>query len=82
VGELARRPQCMLSCGRIVLSDRRPRLHRVANQPVVDQLNVGDMVRPLERGLGCPSITEFPVVADIVGYLVENGRRTKPPAHL
>src|SRR5262245_19543351 len=76
VGELARRPQCMLSCGRIVLTDRRSRLHRVADQPVVDQLDLGNMVRPLERGLGRFTITEFPVVTDIVGDLVEDGRRT------
>src|SRR6516164_1939724 len=66
----------MLTCSGIVLSDRGPGLHRIADQPVVDELDPCNMVRPLECGLGCFMIAELPVVADIVGDLVKYSRRT------
>src|SRR6516165_3478818 len=65
----------MLPCRAIVLANRCSRLHRVANQAVIDQLHTRDMVRILERGIRCRKIAKIPVVASVVWNLIEDSWR-------
>ena len=75
VRELAGRPQRVLPGRRIIFGDRRARLHRVADQPVVDQADARDMRRLAESGIGRSLVAERPIAAQIVRHVVEQKRR-------
>ena len=47
---------------RIVFADRRARLDRVGRQAVVDEVEPGDVVRRLERGLGGLLVSQVPLI--------------------
>ncbi len=49
-------------------------LHRVRDQPVVDELELGDVRRLRERRLHRRLVAVAPVVADVVRHLVVHGR--------
>ena len=72
-GKLAGRPQRVVVVTGIVLGNRRPRLHRVADQAVVDEADPGD-VRRAGKGLGGGGgVAAFPVEAGVVRDVVEDG---------
>ena len=51
----------------IVIADRRAGLHRVRDQPVVDEVELGDMRGLGEGGVGGGLVAEVPVIAGVVG---------------
>ena len=78
MGKLAGGPQRVVALARIIFGNRRPRLHRIADQTIVDQAQLGDMRRLAERRLHRGLIAELPVAADIVRDVVEQLRRVGP----
>ncbi len=60
---------------RIEVADRRARLHRVRDQPVVHQVELHDLGRAGERPIDRVFVAEVPVVADVAGHLVMHRRR-------
>ena len=75
VRKLAGRPQRVVAGRRVVFGDRRARLHRVADQPVVDQADPRDMRGLAEGRIGRRLVAELPVAAQVVGHVVEEKRR-------
>ena len=59
----------------IVIADRRARLHRVRHQPVVDDVELGDVVGGLERGFRRALLAEVPLVDRVVRRDVMDQRR-------
>ena len=49
----------------VVLTDRRARLDRVRDQPVVDDVELGDVLRLLERGIDRRLVAERPFVDSV-----------------
>ena len=47
----------------------RPRFHRVWHQPVIDEIDLGDVMGLGERGVGCRRITHRPIAAKIARYI-------------
>ena len=76
--ELARGPQRVAVGARLVFGDRRARRHRIADQAVVDEAELGDMRCLLEGGLDGGLVTQLPVAADVVRHVVEQLRRAGP----
>ena len=52
---------------RIIFADRRARLHRVGDQPVVDEVELGDVFGRGERRIGGGLVAKVPVVDGVVG---------------
>ena len=75
VRELAGRPQRVLAGRRIVFGDRRARLHRIADQAIVDQADARDMRGLPECGLGRRRVAERPIAAQVTRHVVEQERR-------
>ncbi len=75
VRELARRPKRVMFGRRVVFRDRRARLHRIADETIVDQADAGNVRRPAERRIGRGLVSDRPVAAKIVRYVVEQQRR-------
>ncbi len=75
VRELARSPERVLAGRRVVFGDRRARLHRIADQPVVDEADARHMRGLAESGIGRRLVAERPVAAQIVRHVVEQKRR-------
>ena len=61
----------------VVVADRRARLHRVRHQPVVDEIDPGDVRRLGERGVRRGLVAELPVEDQVVGDLVVDQRRRR-----
>ena len=59
----------------IVLSDSRAGLHRVGNQTIVDEVDLGDVCRGGKSRLGRRLVAEVPVVDHVVGGNVVDLRR-------
>ena len=55
---------------RIVVADGSPRLHRVRHEPVVDEVELGDVLGGPEGLLGRVLVAEMPVEHAVVGRLV------------
>ena len=73
--ELAGRIERVVAGAGIVFGDRGARLHRVADQPVVDEAEPGDMRGLGESGLRRRLVAERPIAAQIAGDIVEQLRR-------
>ena len=70
--KLARRPHRVVVAAGVVLRHGGARLHRIADQAVIDQADLGDMRRISKRrsrGLG---IAALPVETGVVGNLIKN----------
>ena len=78
VRELARRPQGEVLAGRVVFGDRGARLHRVADEAVVDEADARDMRRFGECRRGRLGVAALPIEAGVVRDLVEDRRRARP----
>ena len=72
---LAREPQREIAGRRVVVADGRPRLHRVRDQPVVDQVETGHVVGAGEGFVGGRAVADLPVVAEVAGGLGVDLRR-------
>ena len=77
VRKLAGGPHRVVAARHVVLADHRTRLHRIADQPVVDQADLGDVRRLLECGVGRALVAQLPVDADVVGNVVEQTRERR-----
>ncbi len=76
---LARRVQREDAGAGIVVADRRARLHRVRHEPVVDDVEPGDVVRLGEGLLRLRLVAELPLVDEVAGGdLVDLGRALLP----
>jgi hypothetical protein len=67
--------ECVFAVRAVVIADRRARLHRVGDQPVVGDLDLRDILG-LGEGFvaGCP-VAQFPIVAEVVfGIAPDLGR--------
>ncbi len=64
---LRRVPQRQMAGPGIVLGNGRAWLHSVRHQAIVDDIELGDVVRRLERGVDRFGIAEMPLVDGIVG---------------
>ena len=71
--ELAGGPHRVMVAAGIVLRHCRARLHRIADQAIVHQADLGDMSRVLERRCRRLGVAALPVEADVVGDVVEHG---------
>ncbi len=74
---LAGRVEREVARGRVEIADRGARLHRVGDQPVVDQLDLRDLVRLIESGIGGALVAQLPVVAGVAGCDVPELRRRR-----
>jgi hypothetical protein len=72
---LAGRIKRVLAGRAVVFADRGARLHRVGDEPVVDEVELDDARRLADRCLDRGGIAELPVVADIAGRLRPDLRR-------
>ena len=72
---LARQPQGVVAGGGVVVPDRRPRLHRVRDEPVVDEVETGHMVGAAECLVGGRAVADLPVVAEVAGRFGVDLRR-------
>ena len=72
---LAREPQREIAGRRVVVADGRPRLHRVRDQPVVDEIETGHVVGAGEGFVGSRAVADLPVVAEVSRRLGVNLRR-------
>ncbi len=72
---LAGRVERVFAGGPVELADRRARLHRIGNEPVVDEVELDDPGRLGERGIDRGAVAQMPVVADIAGRLAPHLRR-------
>ena len=68
-------PQRQVSAAGIVFGDCGARLHRIRHQPVVDELELGDVLGVLERGIGRVGVADVPVVDRVVRRRFVNERR-------
>ena len=62
---LARRVERVFAGRAVELADRGARLHRVGDQPVVDEVELDDPRRLGERGIDRGQVAEVPVVAEV-----------------
>ena len=78
VRKLAGGPQRVMAGAAIILGDRCARLHRVADQAIVDEAEARHMRRLAERGRDRSLVAQFPVAAQIIRHVVEQlrGART------
>ena len=60
---LARQPQGVVAGGGVVVADGRPRLHRVRDEPVVDEVQTGHVVRAGKGLVGGRAVHELRRVA-------------------
>ena len=67
MGVLARRVERVVVGSGIVLADRRAGLDRVRHQPVVDEVDLGDVLRLREGGFRRVLVAEMPVEHGVVG---------------
>ena len=65
---------------RIVFADRRARLDRVGQQAVVDEVEPGDVVGRLERGLGGLLVSQVPLIDGVARRDLVDLRRAVCPA--
>jgi hypothetical protein len=73
---LRRGVQRVVIGGGVVVADRGARLDRVGREPVVGQVELDDVGRLGERGVGRRQIAEVPVVAQVaLGLVVDQRRR-------
>ncbi len=72
---LRRVPEREALAAGIVLGQRSARLHRVRHQPVVDELELGDMLGCLECGGSGVMVAQVPVVDRVVGGDLVDQRR-------
>ena len=73
--KLAGGPQRIVAGPGVIFGDRRARLHRVADQAIVDEAEARDMRRLAEGGRDRGLVAELPVAAQIVRHIVEQLRR-------
>jgi hypothetical protein len=74
---LGRVPQGEVLIARIVLADRRPRLHGVGHQAVVDDVELGHMFGRGERGIDRAGLAEMPLKDRVSGHRLMDLRRTR-----
>ncbi len=72
---LRRRPQCVVARALVVLRRRRARLHGIGDQPVVDEVEFGDMGRLGERRVDIGLHADLPVIDQIAGRFGVDRRR-------
>ena len=72
---LGRGVERVLAGRAVELADRRPGLHRVRDQAVVDEVDLGDVGGLGERGVGGRLIAQMPVEAGVVLGLLPHLRR-------
>ena len=73
--KLGRGIERVVARGGLVLGNGRPRFHGVRHQPVVDEIDLGDVMRHGEGGVGCGRIADRPIAAEIAGHIfIELGR--------
>ena len=68
-------PQRQAAAAGVVFGDCGARLHRIRHQPVVDELELGDVLGVLERGVGRIGVADVPVVDRVVRRDFVNERR-------
>ncbi len=66
---LARGPQRVVLLGGVVDAERRARLDRVRDQAVVDDVELGDVLRLGDRHVDGGAIADLPIVDQVVGRL-------------
>ena len=67
---LARGVERVVAGGALELADRRARLHRIGDEPVVDDVELRHMRRLGESRFGRGLVADMPVVAEIAGRVV------------
>ena len=72
---LARRIERQLIIADIVVANRRPRLHGIGHQAIVDDVELGDVARPGEGGIRRGLVADVPVEDGIAGRLLMHLRR-------
>ena len=77
VRELARGPQRVLPGRRLVLADRGARLHRIADEAIVDEADARDMRGIGERRRRSRFVADVPLEAEIVGHVVVDRRQRR-----
>ena len=66
---LARRIKGVLAGGAVVFADRRARLHRIGDEPIVDEVELDGLGCLGERCIDRGQIAQMPVVTEIAGRL-------------
>ena len=74
---LARRIERVVAGGAVEFADRGARLHRVRNEPVVDEVELDDARRLGEGGIDRGEVAEAPVVAKIARHIGKDLRRAR-----
>ena len=64
---LAREPQRVVAGGGVVVADGGPRLHRVGDEAVVDEIETGHVMRAGKRLVDGRAVSDLPVVAEVAG---------------
>ncbi len=72
---LRRIPQCERAHAGIVFADRGARLDGVGHQAIIDDVELGDVLGRLERGIGCFGVAEAPLIDGVVRRDVVDARR-------
>ena len=72
---LAREAKGVVPRRGVVVPDRRSRLHRVRDEPVVDEVEAGDVVRARERVVRRRAVADLPVIAEVAGSVRVDLRR-------
>ncbi len=70
---LARGVERILARRQIVVADCRARLHRVRDQPVIDEVDLGDVGRAGECGVGGGLVAKLPIVAEVILCFLVHG---------
>ena len=78
VRELAGGPQRVLPGRALVLADRGARLHRIADEAIVDEADARDMRGIGEGRVGRGLVADIPLEAEIARHVVVDQRRARP----
>ena len=78
VRQLGRGVERVIAGGGLVLRQGGSRLHRVGDQPVVDEIEPGDVMSPGKGGLGRHRIADRPIAAEIARHTFIELRRIGP----
>ena len=63
---LRRVPQCQLIAAGVIFGECRARLHRVRHQPIVDDIELGDVLGRFECGFSAFRIADVPLIDGVV----------------
>jgi hypothetical protein len=63
---LRRVPQCQLIAAGVIFGECRARLHRVRHQPIVDDIELGDVLGRFECGFSAFRIADVPLIDRVI----------------